>query len=383
MIFKAALVLLKTLIVYILLVLIQEDVLEKQFQEFYYIVVCVSIYVWLVDFGVFFYTSKHGVEISADKITRNVLIQLLLSPIAFFCLSFYFTQTIAAHIITLCVMSYLLLILRASLISKSKMTNSLLVDYFSLVPFYALFYIYSELQTALFFCTVIQMCLLALSYRSRYLSFKRPELKFDRFDKQMLISNLFSLPGSYVDVLFARYFVADFSTYILIREAVMKIPSLLLPIYNNLVYPVLLVDFRSFDRFFIANAVLYISIFVVGWFAAAFFPEPIQEISRLLSILVFLKGLSSLHGALMMSQMASHLSMIKNAIYFIGFVCASGVSLKLGLDFNGWAAMLVGSYGVALSYDMFILFRLKVMSVVNSSLISTSYILGFLLCINY
>ena len=385
MIFKTALVLSKTLIVYVLLVLIQENVTDEKFQSFYYIAVFVSIYIWVFDFGAFFYTSKNGVEVSVDKISRNLLIQLLCCPLIFLCLSLFFPQNIAILIVCYSITSYVLLILKSSFISRNRIISSLLMGYFAMVPFYALFYISLELSTALILSIILQFGLLVVSYRLNFLILKWPRLKFEKFDNQMLVSNLFSLSGSYVDVFFARYFVTDLSIYILVREAVMKIPSLLQPIYNNIFYPILLKDLRSFEKFFVLNAFLYMFLFLLGGAALALdlFSETTKTMSLLLGILVVLKGLGSLHGALMMSQMASHLSMVKNIIYLVSFVSASIFSLKFSLDFRGWLIMLTSFYGFSLLYDVYILHRLRVMSLLNSLLIFSTYVFGLVLCINY
>ena len=385
MIFKIALVLLKTGIVYALLVFIETNVTSDKFQNFYYIAVFVSIYIWIFDFGAFFDTSKNGLEASGDKICRNLLIQFLCSPLIFSLLSIFFAKNIALLMVIFSTTSYLLLILKSTFISRDRIISSLFVDYFTMIPLYGLFYIYSDLFTALCVSIVIQLGLLLVSHQDSHLIFKRPSLKFEKFDKEMLVSNVFSLSGSYVDVFFARYFVGDLSLYILVREAILKIPSLLQPIYNNIFFPILLKDVRLFEKFFIFNALFYVALFLLGGSTLSlyFSAELINEMSLLLGVLVVLKGLSSLHGALMMSKLASDLSMIKNIVYLVVFILASSISYKFLLDFRGWMIVLISFYGFGLAYDIYILRKVNVLTLVNSTIIFSAYVLGLVFCLNY
>lgn len=385
MIFKTALVLFKIFIVYVLLVLIQENVSDDKFQNFYYIVVFVSIYIWVFDFGAFFNTSKNGIETSAAKISRNLLIQFLCTPLIFLSLSLFFSNNVAFLIVVFSIISYLLLVLKSSFISKNEIISSLLVDYLTLAPFYTFFYIYSDLTRALLTCIIIQIGFLVISYSKHYLILKSPSIKFDKFDKQMFISNIFSLPGSYIDVFFARFFVSDFSIYVLVREAVTKFPSLLQPIYNNIFYPILLKNIGSFQKFFIINAFIYIFLFLLAMTVLSFdiFSESINQMSLLLGVLIVLKGLSSIHGALMMTQMASHLSMIKNIIYLLVFILVSTFSIKFSLEFREWMILLISFYGLSLIYDVYIIYKLRVLTLPSSLLIFSSYVLGLYFCLNY
>ena len=382
MIFKGSLVLFKILIIYVLLVLIQGRVNDEIFLDFYYIVVFVSIYIWVYDFGTYYYTSKNGVNNSANKISRNLLVQLLSSPFLVIFLSLFTSNEVAVLIVGYSITSYLLLIFKASLINKNKIIYSLVIDYFSMAPLYALFYSFLDLSLALCVSIIVQLCLLILSYFYKYLVFAHPIFKFERFDSQMFVSNIFSLPGSYVDVFFAKYFVSDLSVYILVREAVMKMPSLLQPIYNNIFYPLLLKESKLFDRFFLFNAILYIIIFLIGWcfLTLESFSESTKVMVLLLGVLVVLKGFGSLHGALMMSQMASHLSMIKNIIFLVTFASASVFSFILMFNFKEWFFTVILFYSFCLLYDFYILYKLNMASFFNSSLIVFFYTFCLVLC---
>ena len=385
MIFKISLVLLKTCIVYALLVLIERNVTTEIFESFYYIAVFVSIYIWIFDFGAFFDTSKNGPEACAEKICRNVLIQVLCSPLIFASLTIYFGKAIALLMVIFSTTSYLLLILKSSFISRDKIIPSLLIDYFTMMPLYGLFYVYSEFSIALCISIAIQLGLLGWSLQCKHLTLKRPNLLFNKFDKEMFTSNVFSLSGSYVDVLFARYFVSDLSLYILVREAVLKIPSLLQPIYNNIVYPILLKDARSFEKFFLFNALFYATLFLCGAITLSLnrSSQLITEVSLFLGVLVVLKGLSSLHGALMMSKLASDLSMIKNIVYLLVFVLASLFSYQSALGFQGWMIVLISLYGLSLMYDVYILRKLNSLTLSNSATILSCYVAGLVVCINF
>lgn len=229
--------------------------------------------------------------------------------------------------------------LRGILIKENDTLSPAIYDTLAFgVPGY-IFYLFTDDLDLTGVCSIIlasHLVVLSIVYihvglaRSHFLI---PNYKFamNKFEKNMLYSNMVASPLGHMDLWLLLYFVPDVSSKaLLVRDLASKIPNLLFPFLQIYLYPKMVsADNRrmALSEFY-KTSTLILLIFSCGiiflkLLSDQFINVRFNEIISFFPIVLFFafRAIGSFLAPLMMYEVRSDLSLLRNFVHTLSFIC--------------------------------------------------------------